>query len=1031
MPEHDKPKGYQAGLEFDAAQKQYPGYAVGIELADAAPAPEPGETQHISPDGFSHTDYGEPETRNTAEFIRPQGADFLEVPEPEAQQMRRPDYYEPPHGYKAGINFTSTWEYRPGYAVGIEFADEAPEPSDGRTLKPVGFSHTAYGAPEIRNTQLLVKAAGYNGLSFGTPFTRNTADFIRPKGGDYLQVPQPDRVELLHRPIYPQGWRSEAHGTGRIYNLIQYVTSAGNISPRLAFGRPTIENLNRYLNISGIDSLKFGTATVTHETRYLYPSMPNRLAFGTPWASHSPRTIEAGGLYATKLGNPVVAGTRHIGAIGWDSQAFGTRIIPEIQTVYPQGMAGQWGWPTVYNHDWHVTPKGFMSTVSEAERFGTAYFYNSRQYTQAFHSELSDATGEKFGVWTEIKNRNRYVTTHGHDSMVVQRQYIENTARTLEPAGFDSQAFGQQFIAAGVRDLRLDGIEPPYVSGWTAVYNGARVIQTRGFDSSLVPADGYVENTRRYFNRIGNFDSLEAGQPFIADAIRELSIERRYSIEPPLVPMPLIDHRVKYIEPAGLDRLNMGEPFLHIRWNKLHPRSGDLSQYGMPAVRNLTPELYFHGKDMQEFGQASVHLYTRYIQPDGPLTQQFGRPHARDKRSWIYPLTQDFASFSTKNHVYNERPDPPGVQRIQPRSIPQSESELRQKFGTPNFNQQVIYHHQTQESLRMGSPEIKSNVIRIEGGIYDYFSTGKPEVTLRNRTIDLEGQGIDNTITLGKPRFSPFTIWATTDVPAQANDNHIPPGQPFRPIGMNENGTWNKGFGRPDVTLQHRSITSVRVNQPEIMFGTHTVRLSRVIVEPKGWQLSRVGWHEVPHFIRETEQYNSPDCAEFGRAEVKRPPYTGPQEIKPIGIAGAFGQTLIEHFNRSLPVSGWDSMSMGASGAGPQYMRQRLWVGAPDWPHMQGFDVLKAGEPWISFAVREVKPEGFDSFTMDYDLNNFDARMRVQVPWWSQPNPEPAAQVETAGHDSAAAGLPEIKNKVHYIRPDGNAEVFRKGAGNA
>lgn len=124
-------------------------------------------------------------------------------------------------------------------------------------------------------------------------------------------------------------------------------------------------------------------------------------------------------------------------------------------------------------------------------------------------------------------------------------------------------------------------------------------------------------------------------------------------------------------------------------------------------------------------------------------------------------------------------------------------------------------------------------------------------------------------------------------------------------------------------------------------------------------------------------------------------------------------------------------MAMGASGSGPVYMRQRLWVGEPDWPRMQGFDASGYGEHWISYKVREIKAEGGDHLLMDYDLQDFANRMRVEIPWWEQPAPDQPDEVLAEGFGGHGTGVPNVKNTVQIITQDGNAEVFRKGAGNA
>lgn len=39
-----------------------------------------------------------------------------------------------------------------------------------------------------------------------------------------------------------------------------------------------------------------------------------------------------------------------------------------------------------------------------------------------------------------------------------------------------------------------------------------------------------------------------------------------------------------------------------------------------------------------------------------------------------------------------------------------------------------------------------------------------------------------------------------------------------------------------------------------------------------------------------------------------------------------------------------------------------------------------------------------------------------------------STMISVSGLDSWKAGFPDIKNKVHFIRPDGNSDQFRKGA---
>ena len=117
---------------------------------------------------------------------------------------------------------------------------------------------------------------------------------------------------------------------------------------------------------------------------------------------------------------------------------------------------------------------------------------------------------------------------------------------------------------------------------------------------------------------------------------------------------------------------------------------------------------------------------------------------------------------------------------------------------------------------------------------------------------------------------------------------------------------------------------------------------------------------------------------------------------------------------------------MGASVQGDTpFQWQGLRVGplVPNIP--EGFDAQAHGTAWVSLRVRDVPIQGFDAFESTYDLAHFDLRMRVR----GTPAPQPPAQVLGAvGIGPVSAGTPDARRGTHYIRPDGNADVYRKGA---
>lgn len=88
-----------------------------------------------------------------------------------------------------------------------------------------------------------------------------------------------------------------------------------------------------------------------------------------------------------------------------------------------------------------------------------------------------------------------------------------------------------------------------------------------------------------------------------------------------------------------------------------------------------------------------------------------------------------------------------------------------------------------------------------------------------------------------------------------------------------------------------------------------------------------------------------------------------------------------------------------------------------------GFDALGFGDTFISNKVRGVDPTGFDAFLCEYDYTNFNERMRVTKSVIEKPK----QYVSAVGFVTDDMGVLNIKPAAHYIRPDGNAEQYRKG----
>ena len=570
------------------------------------------------------------------------------------------------------------------------------------------------------------------------------------------------------------------------------------------------------------------------------------------------------------------------------------------------------------------------------------------------------------------------------------------------------------------RELQPGGIDSLASERWHALFNTADVLAPPGADHKAFGRPA-LENRSRLYDKVGNFDSMAVGTPMVADAIRTLSFESRYSVEPPPLPLPEVKLHTRYVEyvSAG-DKLGAGMPVLEIRWTYIAPKWAfhPPAWIGEPALRNVTPELRTGGMNHEEFGNAAIRTQWRRVETkDGDMVQ-WGRPIVRDRRHWV--------EFVTVGAPPNLMPGPkvtkvgglPDPQGVQPHGFgPSTEQVARPVVGA------LMARVAGFDAVRFGAQVVTANSIRVEPGYWELL-VGEPSFTLKNRSLAIEG--IKPVTDVGRPRFSPFTIYSVMEAPRQAMENHPTErtlhyvdhdpytGRPLTGPGIPRISHWAIKAGADGVDVPYRQV------------GEPAVENLRRYVGAAGFLAMRFGVPSVPG-EQTVGVYDPADEQAFGLHEVGRPPYIGPQHAASAGIAPpATPAPTVEFKDRVRTMAGWESLAMGASVQGDTpYQWQGLRVG-PLVPNIPvGFDAQAHGTPWVSLRVRDVAMQGFDAFESTYDLDHFDLRMRVR----GTPVPPPTAQVLGAvGIGPALAGTPDARRGTHYIRPDGNAEQYRKGA---
>ena len=247
----------------------------------------------------------------------------------------------------------------------------------------------------------------------------------------------------------------------------------------------------------------------------------------------------------------------------------------------------------------------------------------------------------------------------------------------------------------------------------------------------------------------------------------------------------------------------------------------------------------------------------------------------------------------------------------------------------------------------------------------------------------------------------------------------------------NGNRAAGEAFGQASIGHYNRRVFQKEDReQPNSYMGLGTPVVGNKVqyLEHKGINQLRMGWPSIPG-LQHIEFYFSFDGMAVGRPSVGPPPYIGARSLKPVGLSAlAMGaSTRVEYFHRAMPVSGWHSLAMGASKSGDTpYTWQGLRVG-PLMPTIpEGFNAEQFGQAWVSLRVRDVFVPGDDFMQVaEYDPMEFAKRMLVRNA--STPRP-PAQGIGPAGFDTFAAGRPGARLGAHYIRPDGNAEQYRKGA---
>lgn len=949
--------------------------------------------------------------------------------------------YRPPHGYQVGISFSAQlYVAPPGYAIGIEFGTRKQDEDgdDAVTLAPEGIDWPGAGEHKAQNQHEFIKPSGLDTYRPGYPEVFNSSQFMLPAGIQSRDGYGSPEIWNVSEQMWTHGWSSHRFGQSHIWNLDQYI-KAGGVPSKLAWGRPSVWLYTRYLKPGGFDVSRYGTQWASHYLREVIASRPGDfLAWGRPWAVEDPRYLNPKPVDPPPItDNHMVGGLRFIYPVGNEMTEWGTRIIPEAVDIYTHGRSAmEFGDTEIKNRINYIKPEGFKAQADEELRFGYQYIWNLKQVVRHEYDPNDELNPPPFGQWTAIENRNKEPQAHGWTSSRFGYQFIWNKATPILPPGIEPPGYPEYYETGTIthrhRPIHFEGIDSLTMTRWGVVTNLADPLLPDGFDSMDADSRPAIENRSRKFDRWGNFETMALGTPFIADAIRELSIEPRYAIQPPRIELPTIDLHTRYIDEVTLGdpKYGVGHPGTTIRWTIIHPRWAfhPPAFIGEPSLHNVTPELGIYGHDSAEFGTQSVRTQWREVLGIGERMDLHGRPIIRDRRHWV--------EFTGALPPPNVMPGPvvtriggvPDNYHVTPAGIfYRNEAD---RFGRAFVGAQELYPSGF-DPLRMGNADVHANSIRVEPGLFEH-KFGDAWFSLKNRVLDVKEQGIKPVTDVGKPRSTPHTLYAVFEAPQQAKDNH--PYQELHYVDHDRRTNRSiKGVGNHRISQDPQYIRAsgfASMSNGSWWFGSTKIHNALSYISTQGIQAARYGMpYMLPH-DQETFVYSGIYTMSFGQAKVVRPPYTGPQYVTGRGFSSmVFGTAYIDLLHRQRDLAGFDSLLMGESKRNDTpYQWQGLRIG-PLVPTMPpGFDPLQFGpETWVSHWVRQVDAQGTDFFASEYDYTNFEARMRV----WRHKESPPMQMATAAGFETSSFGYHEARNRAHYIRPDGNAEVFRKGAGNA
>ena len=946
-------------------------------------------TQTLGPSGTVFSDYGEPriDGKQPRQYLQPAGWDSLTPVMHRTKIRNRQETLK-----DFGLGYASSY-VSPDARVWL-----------GRQYITVeGEAHTAFGHEQqvTQKTQWLRPASWWaSDYGFHTHVWRFHTFVLASGFENKSSVSKRAEVKYRDQWVKPEGWGDGVAGKPAIAYDVQYIRVEGKVT--LAFGQPALKRPGTIQPVPIIAGSLVGDHHV-NLPREIRPVWEPTSAVGKPrfWPG---RLLQPESFSGTRYGQP--------------------RLVNEFQVIdvhYKGIEMGLVGEHALRLRNQTIAPYHEQDALEES-----VVSDKHRVYPKNFLLRPASWRSERWG-YHRLTRTGDQTKPVGWDSLDFPEQHVGHRVRYVHPTGWQQQ---DQF------------------NRWTSVGNLAWTVAPKGFTD---PAYGrhQVKDAAQHIRFIPPIAAPEIPEHWVSHGVRTV-VQFHRAIDDFVRVGPNTDVRLNPhpVTPKPVRTGEAGTPSLRLHRDRIIPRQHSASStYGFPHIRLRDSFADPEGWVSHEMGAHKVRRRDSYVYPKGWQQELWFEPLVRDSRTWVNPKGWHSLKFDRFTTVQQRAPLGPHLQHI----------DLFKRKPDGGY-EQVGFGW---DSLLMGHPLLPTKYLHPEPidppsfgrhrvtanqlfpkTITEDSTFGVPSLT-RTRTIFPRPVTREKT-PFGKPRLSPFYIWAPTGDAwpfrgePEGRGSPVGRGSPERwaddPPGRGWDGTSSfPWFGYADVAHRHRRILAGAGTPEDPLhhdfgrvgnkhyFGRHFIENAAREIAPKGFFSWREGFPTVSggtHYV-ELEKWDYHDGIAneqvFGEHEVWQPvtpqqPGAAPEGFNALTVGGH----TVENQNRTI-------YPRGISHTGnPQLPGSLNPFGTPTigWPRtfegFGGFDSAVIGGHIVQNWIRHLHPEGWISCSLeDQNFDDFVRPMRV-----TRLDP-PADALIPWGHESSTVGIPTLNSRDRGIRTYG------------